>query len=546
VNVDPLAVIIEGEEIGARTARTRFPQVSDGQKQVMSNSPVNLQAGEAMRNVGVGNWKPAPHEEASFREVVRCLKEQVFSEAAIKKALLGFESVLPTLPKKLGQKDRERAYQDILNQANEEGCEFRYLCKAFVKAEISGKGKPRTVSDHGIMRLLPLAKVAYVFEKIVGDLKFSNIKGRAKMEALKELFSNFAGMKNGGQLIENDLTAFEYGVSQPLKEAEQEILRHIGGFLNLHDVGEWAFERVVDERNKKVTWVMKFKDAAGAKQTLKITLPTVIRDSGDRITSSGNWLQNVFAWFSMLASAESVEDGITRWARSSGKNFFYKSSRDGGRYLARLGFEGDDTAGGLEEPIAIATMEEFFRRWGWKPKIRVVSPTGDDYLEFVGMRALMENGKPVFGSDHELIAAPPIKRFFKEKSWMTAVMEDGEYHGTLARYAMQIAEHFRNVAPMYRFAQAMFNDHIAHDCNRVSESFKRDYFFTTGVDHVDGDKLRLVPFEGSDERVWRRWTEASAGVATECEWASMCGLMSLKLHGLDLRVYLPRAWLTED
>jgi hypothetical protein len=558
VIMDPLAVVLPGVEIGERTARPRFPQMSEQPTQVFSNSPINLIAAEAMRNVEVGDWCPWMAERETFSEVHRALQEELFCEKHVQDAMVGFASMVDTLPKKMSVAQKERLQDECLQAACAAGAPFTTVVKAFVKKETSGKPKPRPIADHGFERLVPLAKVAWVYEHIVAKMRNSNIKGREKGIALKELFTSFSSLKNGGKMIENDLTAFEFGVSEVLKKAEQSIIYGIALSLNLSDVGFESVRRVIDARDKTATWSMNFVDAAGERQKLKIKLPRPMRESGDRLTSSGNWLQNVMAWFSYLSAPRFIEDplrcstkprqcayqSVKQWVKSNGKNFFYISARDAKEYVARLAFEGDDTAGALEEDIDLEDISAFFKRWGWKSKLRTVLPQGDDYLEFVGIRALISDGKPTFTADGDLVAAPPIKRFLQEKAWSTIDCTDAEFHGTMARYACEMAKGFRGVGPLYAFCRAMYDDHRRHDCSRVSAAYVKDLEMSTGAEFDAEASLIFPPPQVGDEALWKRWATASAGKATDAEWAAMCGVTTLEMHGKDLAVFVPRVWLS--
>jgi len=537
VRVPDLAVLDDGKEIGPREATTRFPQVVEGAKYVFSNGPDNLIAAEAMRNVGVGTWAPMPHEEEAFVAVVEALKTHLFSPAAIKQAMKDFIDLPSTLPKKMSATTRERILHNELNEAHMDGTPFSSSIKAFVKAEVSAKAKPRPIADHGPQRLVPIAKVAWCFEHIVAKVKFSNIKGRSKEQALKQLFSNFGALK-GGQMLENDLTAFEFGVSEPLKRAEADIFRHIASYLNLDDQGTLAFQRIVDARTKAATWKMRFKDLAGAPCTVSIKLPRTMRESGDRLTSSGNWLQNVFAWFSYLCTAKTVGESIRKWVKGHAKTLVYTSSRDGKQYAARLAFEGDDTAGSITEGLTEDEMSAFFTRWGWSAKLRLVPKSGDSYLEFVGARALMCDGKPV-EVDGDLVVAPPIKRLLKEKAWSTSAQTPEERVGCLKAYALVLAHEFRNVPPLHAFARAMYNDNKSGE--KVSAAVENDLLMS-GHGIVDLD-AELAEVQYGNLPIWKRWATATAGPTTDLEWAQMCGLTTLNQHGFDLAASLPKSWL---
>lgn len=531
---------------GVRTAFTRFPQVTDEKVYVFNNDAVNLEAAHAMRNQGVGVHVPTPVEVRKARIVLDALKRELVRVDYIEEALKEFEQYWDTLPSKFSGKTRQSVFANVSNEAQFDFTTYCLRIKAFIKAEASRKEKPRPIADHGMERLVPLAKVAWIFEKLMCRVSGSNIKGRAKEKALYQLFNSFTSIDDLLMLIENDLTGFEWGVIQALKELEAELLKHIASFLRLEGF-ELAFERIVDSRTQAATWVMHYTDAAGAKCKISIKLPRAMRESGDRLTSSGNWLQNVIAWFVFLCDEATLDEAVTGWVKSRGRNFFYVSPREGvdpktgkaKKHLARLGFEGDDTAGGLSEAIPKAVIEEFFARWGWKPKIRVVEPKGYDYLEFVGERALMKDLKPVI-VDGRLVSAPPIKRLFHEKAWCTSNMLDKDKPGSLKLYAIRLAQQYRSVPPMYAFARAMYQDN-KHG-QSVDKDAMADYLRSLGDVGFRPNLSKFPEPEGAHAEVWSTWAEVTAGKASDLEIANMCGLTTLKQHGFDFQAVVPSAW----
>ena len=142
-----------------------------------------------------------------------------------------------------------------------------------------------------------------------------------------------------GVAFESDLTSFEYGVSEHLKGAEVKIMRHIAsqiGCLEAEEINSLEFDRVASEREQVCRWKFRIRKADGGMETIKLQMPRVITESGDRITSSGNFLQNVLAWFSFLVDETGIETAFRNWLRNSGKEFSYKSARDKKIYVAVL------------------------------------------------------------------------------------------------------------------------------------------------------------------------------------------------------------------
>jgi len=552
------AVLEGGAPIGERTAMSRFPVIADAEVSLLNNHPTNLAAANALRNTGVGHHQPMPAEEDARDAVVTALKQHLYTEANINKAVKAFNHYLEHLPSKMSMNTRERVYHNVMNEQHISFLEYSTMVKAFIKSETSNKkaknqkgettAKPRPVADHGVERLVPVAKVIWVFEYIMKLVKNSNIKGRSKDVALAELFKGFGNVKNKSLLFAIDQTAFEFGICGKLKEMEVDVLKHIASHLRLDGL-EMAFDRIVDVRTKEATWVMSFKDGAGARCKITIKLPRAMRESGDRMTSSGNWFENLVSWFSFLCSARSMNESIRRWVISGGRNFFYESARDGKEYLARVGWEGDDTAGMLEENITAEELCVFFKRWGWKAKVDQVKLEGPDYLEFVGERALMRDGKPVFVKDAEcgerLVSAPPIKRLLQEKAWTTTNMQPNEVPATLKMYAIRLGTQFRSVPPIYQFAKAMYDDNKNGVPNKVNEAALRDIEMSLGP----GGIVELQHFpepDFSNEEIWREWAHVSAGECTDLEWSMMTGLTTLKSHGFDLQAVIPAAWRSAE
>ena len=121
--------------------------------------------------------------------------------------------------------------------------------------------------------------------------------------------------------------------------------------IGVGEIGDVLFERVVNDRTKACVWSMRYKDGAGEKRTLRLHMPDVMRESGDRLTSSGNFLQNLIAWMSFLVAPDAVPFAIQSLLGTKGEKLLYTSARDGKKYLAMLLFEGDDTLGRLEEAV---------------------------------------------------------------------------------------------------------------------------------------------------------------------------------------------------
>jgi hypothetical protein len=562
--VIPLPPGLEGGlASGDRTAQARFPLVSEKQNYLHSNNPPNLQQAHDKRNIGIGNHNPLVSEARTRDLLVEQLKTKLFTRKNLKEAMSGFESVRRTaLPKKLTHEAAMKVELEAMNAClREDQVGFDTVVKAFVKSEVTGKDKPRPIANHGETRLYALSKVAYAFEHVMfSKLIRASIKERPKKEAIAEILQNMDGMREGAY-VENDLTAFEFGISEPLKQIEQEILRHIANIIGVEDSGQLLFDRVVDDRDKSVTWKMKYRDATGETKTAKVKIEQTMRESGDRITSSGNFLQNLIAWFSFLVDPEHVEDAFDTLLKSRGARMFYVSARDQtlvdvrGRkvrrkYLVCFAFEGDDTLGRLEEKLWPKSEDEpcqvmaFFDRWGWKAKLVWKPLVGDAYVRFVGYEALISDNKVVYDGA-ELVMTPETKRFLNTKAWTSTCVTPQELKTCIRIFAATLAEGFKRVEPMHAFLQAMFDDNsggVDVAGEKVREYFLSAHGVLPDASTVMKANVRLPEFEGGDASKWKRLLRASAGDFSDAEWATMCHIGTMQQHGADLATSVPAAW----
>jgi hypothetical protein len=552
-----------GAASGNRTAVARFPQLTEAANYLHSNNPQNLQQAHDLRNIGIGNHNPYVSEAKTRDLFVDQLKEKVFTAKNVKVALREFESVRKSaLPKKLTQEAAEQAEIEAMNAAlSSDGVGYDTVIKAFVKSEVTAKNKPRPIANHGETRLFALAKVAYVFEHILFDVfRSGSIKGRSKHVAIEEIVKNMSKMRKGARFVENDLTAFEFGISEPLKQVEQEVFRHLARLIGVEDSGELLFDRVVNDRDKCATWRMTYRDSTGEKRSVRIKLHQTMRESGDRVTSSGNFFQNLVAWFSFLVDAEFVSDALDTLIKFRGARMFYVSPRTKEmvfvkgqavrrKFMACMAFEGDDTAGRFEEKIWAADGEpcpvaDFFTRWGWKAKLVWKPLDGDTYLRFVGYEVLLCDSEAVYDGGN-IVMTPEVKRFIKTKSWTTTNVTPQELKTCIRVFAATLAEGFKSVEPMHAFMQAMYDDNAGGV--DVSAEKVREYVLATSGHLPDADMkvARAVPmpgFECGDPAKWKRLMRVCAGDFTDREWADMCHIGTVRVHGADLATSVPASW----
>jgi len=552
-----------GAASGARTARARFPLLTEKPNYLHSNNPQNLQQAHDMRNIGIGIHNPLVSEATTRDKLIEVLLEKVYNSASLKKAMREFESIRKSaLPKKLNHEDAMKAEIDAMNAAlSGDGVGFDTVIKAFCKSEVSGKDKPRPIANHEMIRLNALAKVAYAFEHVTFDVfRDGSIKARIKKEAIEAIVSNMSEMRDGARYAENDLKAFEFGISKILKEIEQTIFRHIARIIGVEDIGELLFDRVVEDRNKCATWRMSYRDSTGERKTFKLVLQQTMRESGDRVTSSGNFFQNLVAWFSYLVDPDHVEAAVDSLLRFRGRRMFYVSPRDRStkivkgkevrhNYLACLAFEGDDTAGRFEEKIWAeegepCPVELFFLRWGWSPKLVWKPLLGDTYLRFVGYEALLHDGKAVYDGG-TMVMTPEVSRFLTTKSWTTTDVTPQELKTCIRVFAATLGEGFKHVEPMHAFLQAMYDDNAGGI--DISAEKVREYVLAVSGHLPDAGMtvsraIAMPGFECGDPDKWKRLLRVSAGDFTDAEWATMCHIGTVNVHGADLALSVPASW----
>jgi hypothetical protein len=554
-----------GSASGARAATPRFPQITTKPNYLHSNNPKNLKQAHDKRNIGIGNHNPYVSEAKTRDALVEGLKEKVFNASKVKKAMKEFESMRASaLPRKLTHEGKMKVEMDAMNtELRRDIVGFDRVIKAFVKSEVTAKDKPRGIANHGDVRLYALAKVAFAFEHVMFDVfQSASIKGRPKHKAIEEIFTNMSKMRAGARWVENDLTAFEFGISEPLKQIEQEIFLHIARLIGVEDVGDELFERVVEDRDKCATWRMTHKDATGEKKTAKIKIPQTMRESGDRVTSSGNFLQNLIAWFSFLVDPEHVGDALDCLIKFRGAKMFYVSPRDTElinapnraglvrrKYLACLAFEGDDTGGRLEENVWARNEQEecpvslFFTRWGWKAKLVWKPLQGDGYMRFVGYEALISDGEVVYDGG-EMVMTPEVTRFLNTKSWTTTDVTPQELKTCIQIYAATLADGFTRVEPIHAFLTAIYDSNKG-GCTVKAEKVREYMLARTGElpdAGVTVASVSLPGFVGGDSEKWKRLLRCSAGEFSDREWAEMSHVGSVDVHGADLALCVPAAW----
>lgn len=597
------------EQTGVRTASSRSPQLTAEKVNLHSQDERNLHAANTLRNVNIGLHEPSDAERARLQHLKEILKTKLFTRVNCNNVLKEYTDIRDTcMPSKLSGKDKESWMANALNEA--EGSSLSYVraltysrtIEAFVKSEVTSADKPRPIANHKEIRLVALCKVAWVFDHVMFQhLELMSIKHRGKRSVIEEMAdfmsTSFDGTDGKGKTIrpdtsktaryvENDFSAFEFGIGQVLKEFEADILLHIAKQIGYSaadlEVSGLLFKRVLDDRTRACEWKMTCKDATGAVFTYRFLQKRPMRESGDRLTSSGNFLQNLIAWTVYLVSSEGLEAAVMSMLKHRGKKFLYESARDGAIYVACLYFEGDDTIGRLEEDAVWAAskrtaqfmvngvfetktttmlnVEWFFKRWGFRSKCDFKKTEGYDYYRFVGYDTLIKDNKPVTqgaGTNRRLVMQPDLKRILTTKAWTTQVGTPAQIRFATGVYATSYGSEFAHNDVAHAYFKAMW------EASTLTESGKREVLKKTRDHDMTDLVLRftgnMALSESQDHvKYWLKNSEfpnstpstkedkilstLAVGDFTDLEWATGSSSMGFQVHGKDLASNLPKTW----
>jgi hypothetical protein len=286
----------------------------------------------------------------------------------------------------------------------------------------------------------------------------------------------------------------------------------------------------------------------------RFRLPTPMRDSGDRMTSSCNFFQNLIAWLDILINPEDMSNAIDAMLKSEGGVFIYRNAKNQ-LCRAHLAFEGDDTLLRTSELLKADDVEAAFKSKGFVAKLKVVPSTAKETaITFVGYHALFDRGT-IVGDNDGPVLCPEINRFFTQKCWSTLTAVDSDTsHAVHALYGLTMAHGFRHVEPVHAFCMAVYNYHNQYACklkytNQVRDQLSKQYLTSFGVMPTEEElrdfvrQARPETYTGASPALYKRLAIAAAGPATAAEWAMCTGLVSIDMHGKDLGTYVPKAWI---
>jgi hypothetical protein len=169
---------------------------------------------------------------------------------------------------------------------------------------------------------------------------------------------------------------------------------------------------------------------------------------------------------------------------------------------------------------------------------------GDDYVRFVGYEALIHDSEVVYDGGM-MVMAPETKRLLKTKNWTTTEVTPQELKTCIRIFAANLAWGFRRVEPMFAFLQAMFDDNgggVDVGADKV-----REYVLATTGELPEAGMtvsraVQMPQFECGDPDKWKRLMRACAGDFEDREWADMCHIGTMRVHGADLATCVPASW----
>jgi hypothetical protein len=292
------------------------------------------------------------------------------------------------------------------------------------------------------------------------------IKGRAKKLAIEETLDGMRSMAEArGTLypLQFDQTAFEFGINKTFKAGEDHVLRAVAEAHGIDGVTvPWdVVEEVLKERTDPMHWKGKFKDG-GYKYKAWVRMLTTMRQSGDRGTSSLNWLANVVWICISLCEFGKYDEFFAKMKKANGhKGWFSFPAWDGSGNMALcFNAEGDDLIGACTHKGALDRMLEMAHWVGWKAKMEVPEQdvSGNSHGTYVGYHFHTVDHVPCLTTGKYTLI-PEIKRFLTTKSWAVSNMSLSAFHWSCALNYEVYAKGFEMLEPMQKWCSALAMGH---------------------------------------------------------------------------------------
>lgn len=365
-------------------------------------------------------YKPSKAVRTRRALLLQFWLKEVFTKERVEAAVVALGE-LSLFKSKLSQ-DRIREYAEEIQSVDW----LPEARQAVVKWEVVAKpGKaPRAVQDGGFPRLVANMHVAAVFEHILyaSDVgKYYSIKGRPRCEVLddiaKELGEDiFLGKKRVKMAaVELDQTGFEYhqqlesdgGRVSGLLDWERAIFDRIHKLIGdcAHEAGG-SFRKVLTEMDRPetdlaakpggVSYGLDMKDP----YRWRMAQEHLIRYSGDRCTSSANWLVEMGNTLCIILDDPTEVFRRRLEEAKSGDPFgtlgHWYASAFGGKTYFRPWTEGDDLLARCDAKLQAhqGAIESEYARLGLEAKLKIVvgTPAAPARAEFVAEHFVLVDG----------------------------------------------------------------------------------------------------------------------------------------------------------
>jgi len=372
-------------------------------------------------------YDPTADVSVRMRTIVTALRDNIFTRNNIRAALAKIG-----LAEDLGGKRGPEEVRDILNDlAVKLGLDE--MIDVIAKLEVTAKPNkpPRLVFNEGQYRQVLALVIVGVFESLLFDYcDVACIKHKTRHEFAEQICREMASdrMRDDVPLkligVECDQTKFDVHENQ-YKDAEGNIVGLLVDELKLldrieanlpqafHEAGEsWKKVRAQESKPEtKAKFRSKTKNDSSRIHTVKIVMNWLYRTSGNRRTSSGNYVQSICA-----ALATHTLNGQIFWEQRY-QPFKYAGLKhfkwtfvglDGKQLYFRFWGEGDDFIGQTERHTKVwasegfngKTIPELYAQLGLAAKLVYVvgSAAEPERAEFCGIHFLSRDGKTVPGA----------------------------------------------------------------------------------------------------------------------------------------------------
>lgn len=377
--------------------------------------------------------------------------------------------------------------------------------------EFSEGTKPgRVVVNAGTERQIVMATLIHALEKVMfKKMGISSIKGRSRDAAINRLITQLMLFSESDylSLLEGDGSAWDSTMSQELREMiEKPILDKIHQCMG--DMGRQDRQDLFDTEYRrrfatKSQWTAAFKgshDLGVDKITMKVLNEFNVRESGDRGTSSLNYLVNMILWAAYLQ----VDLNEKKEADSP---YFTSHAlvEDGKLMKVAFCFEGDDSIVVVRKKdynlqLPYADISTFFAEAGLNFKLVPVDGTG--IATFVGCHLLLVEGK--LTGDW----VPELKRNLRSSAFVKADIDAGQetQRRTVAYFALmaRALSHVHHAPAAARYYRACAQHHRGEMATEIKDPrFLYTLEMKTGCKMLGEDlEQRLV-----DEGIERAETE---------------------------------------